>query len=423
MIKSSATPSHQMQPWFPSPILIAYFRNQMDPLVSFVKTLYSTQLLVSHPLKPLKSQLRLDLLSSPPKPPSRLKSLTHTDCRIFKFYSENFQNIRCGFEGSTGKCKKEPKERHVIEPVERKLKLNEKMIGSEYGVAELMEDVADRNCIGSDPDKYILNNPYIDKEKGSGYVRRGFVLTQCLGIQDKRYPYMYVLQSDGNFVSYDIKKKKAIWSTKSQGRGTKGSYSMAFQLDGNLVIYDAKGDPTWNSNTWRGSPDSFRVNVFYWYFKGGQMFLADSSGRNAWGTYPVIAHSAQRIEAKEADGAHSEYCLDLSGELRKCNGSKEQAFDIFTDGTIRNVASGQCLYASRPENATPISIGKCVVIDKSYLWQFPHIEGEFTQGVIVNQGAGKCLDNRAQKLVDGNVIQVFQCYDVWSEYWWIGGVP
>ncbi|KAK3804517.1 MAG: hypothetical protein J3R72DRAFT_144899, partial [Linnemannia gamsii] len=187
------------------------------------------------------------------------KIITKTDCRLFKFYYENFKDLRCGFEGSTGRCKKQPK-RNVIEPFFATLKIDEKMIGGETGAAEMIQDVADPNCLGSDPNKYILNQPHRSKGVDSGYTRRGFLLTQCLGVQDEKDPdYMYVLQSDGNFVSYNIKTKKAIWSTQSQGLGAKGSYSMFLQLDGNLVIYDAKGTPTWSSGSWHGSSTNFRI--------------------------------------------------------------------------------------------------------------------------------------------------------------------
>jgi hypothetical protein len=51
------------------------------------------------------------------------------------------------------------------------------------------------------------------------------------------------MQSDGNFVSYNSKTRQAVWSTGSQGLGTKGDYNMYFQDDGNLVIYDINGKP------------------------------------------------------------------------------------------------------------------------------------------------------------------------------------
>ncbi|KAF8946573.1 hypothetical protein BGZ47_000171 [Haplosporangium gracile] len=251
------------------------------------------------------------------------KYITKTDCRLFKFYYENFKDIRC----------------------------DESMIGSETGVAEMIQDVADPNCLGSDPNKYILNQPYRDKGIDTGYTRRGFLLTQCLGVQDERYPdYMYVLQSDGNFVSYNIKTKKAIWSTQSQGLGAKGSYSMFFQVDGNLVIYDAKGTPTWASGSWHGSSANFRIEPFYWYFKEGHMYLSDASGRFAWATRTVLAHTNQRIEAKDVNGGHTDYCLDYSSKLYKCAGGNDQEFNIYTDGTIRSAKSDYCLYASRAEN-------------------------------------------------------------------------
>ncbi|KAF9079923.1 hypothetical protein BGX23_002977 [Mortierella sp. AD031] len=350
----------------------------------------------------------------------RDKYITKTDCRLFKFYSDNFQNIRCGFEGSTGKCKKEPKARHVIEPILSKEKTDGKMKKEgEYGIDEYLQDVADSNCLGSDPKKYILNNTFRKQGADFGYTRRGFFLTQCLGVQDESHPdYMYVLQSDGNFVSYNIKTKKAIWSTQSQGHGAKGSYSMFFQLDGNLAIYDAKGTPIWASGTWDGSSTRFRNQPSLWYFREGHMFLADGVGNTAWATYTAVAHADKRIEAKDVNRGHSGYCLDYSSKLYKCDGSENQDFTFYTDGTIRSRKTGYCMYVFRAENEVPVQFGPCNPLDNRYLWEFPA-----AYGTIKNRAGNMCLDNKGQNLQGGNQIQVYECFDVWSERWWIGDIP
>ncbi|KAG0306383.1 hypothetical protein BGZ97_000766 [Linnemannia gamsii] len=352
----------------------------------------------------------------------RDKYITATDCRLFKFYSENFQKIRCGFEGSTGKCKREPKARYVIETILSNVQTDSKMKNEgAYGIDQYLQDVADPNCLGSDPKKYILNNTFKNKGADFGYTRRGFFLTQCLGVQDESHPdYMYVLQSDGNFVSYNIKTKKAIWSTQSQGHGAKGSYSMFFQLDGNLAIYDAKGTAIWASGTWDGSSTRFRNKPSIWYFNKGHMLLSDSVGNAAWATYTAVAHADKRIEAKDVNQGHSSYCLDYSSKLYKCDGSENQDFSFYTDGTIRSRKSGYCMYVFRAENEVPVQFGPCNPLDNRYLWDFPA-----GIGTIKNRAGNMCLDNKRQNLQAGNQIQIWECYNppVWSERWWIGDTP
>ncbi|KAH7028496.1 hypothetical protein BKA57DRAFT_525181 [Linnemannia elongata] len=296
----------------------------------------------------------------------------------------------------------EPKARHVIEPILSKKTTDGKMkFDGEYGIDEYLQDVADSNCLGSDPKKYVLNNTFRNKGANFGYTRRGFFLTQCLGVQDESNPdYMYVLQSDGNFVSYNIKTKKAIWSTQSQGHGAKGSYSMFFQLDGNLAIYDAKSTPIWASGTWDGSSTRFRNQPSLWYFREGHMVLADGVGNTAWATYTAVAHADKRIEAKDVKRGHSGYCLDYGSKLHKCDGSEDQDFTFYTDGTIRSRKTGYCMYVFRAENEVPVQFGPCNPLDNRYLWEFP------AAGTIKNRAGNMCLDNRGQNLQGGNQIQV-----------------
>eukprot|EP00597_Dinobryon_sp_UTEXLB2267_P000838 CAMPEP_0170076480 /NCGR_PEP_ID=MMETSP0019_2-20121128/13470_1 /TAXON_ID=98059 /ORGANISM="Dinobryon sp., Strain UTEXLB2267" /LENGTH=346 /DNA_ID=CAMNT_0010288197 /DNA_START=312 /DNA_END=1352 /DNA_ORIENTATION=- len=55
------------------------------------------------------------------------------------------------------------------------------------------------------------------------------------------------MQSDGNFVCYDV-YNKAIWSSRTNGKGY-SPYTLIVQDDRNIVVYD-KTSALWTSNTW-----------------------------------------------------------------------------------------------------------------------------------------------------------------------------
>ncbi|KAF9079433.1 hypothetical protein BGX23_004104, partial [Mortierella sp. AD031] len=270
------------------------------------------------------------------------KGVTKTDCQSMEFYNDRFKTLKCGLvDGIPMKCKK--LQRNIVKLKDVRLNKNEVSVDTGSNSAAHLDDVADYTCLGSDMSQYILNNSHANtKGKKHGYLTVGFGLTQCLGVRVPSDPdYAYVLQSDGNFVSYNTKTGKAVWSTQSQGRGVKGDYSIVFQRDGNLVIYDKYGTATWSSGTHFGSPDAFRVSVRYWQFHDGKMFLSDVGGRAAWGTSTFTAHVNERIEAKNSDGSHSGYCLEADPMkygtfLHKCDGTENQSWTIYTDGTIRH---------------------------------------------------------------------------------------
>ncbi|KAF8926052.1 hypothetical protein BGZ47_002921, partial [Haplosporangium gracile] len=162
------------------------------------------------------------------------KGLTQTDCRAMTFYNNGFTKLQCGLIGGEPlKCKK--LQRNFVKPKDVRLRTNEVLIDTGSGTAAHLEDIADYTCLGSDMSEYMLNAPV----RGSsyyGYFNLGVGLTQCLGVRvPSDLDHMYVLQSDGNFVSYNVGTGKAVSSTQSQGRGTPGDYSIVFQTDGNLV--------------------------------------------------------------------------------------------------------------------------------------------------------------------------------------------
>ncbi|SMH35561.1 D-mannose binding lectin [Rathayibacter oskolensis] len=56
--------------------------------------------------------------------------------------------------------------------------------------------------------------------------------------------YTFVMQTDGNAVTYDL-SGRATWSTGTQGRGD----HLAMQTDGNVVIYSGEDRPVWSTGT------------------------------------------------------------------------------------------------------------------------------------------------------------------------------
>ncbi|KAI1315431.1 hypothetical protein EDD11_000764 [Mortierella claussenii] len=327
------------------------------------------------------------------------KELTKTDCRTMTFYNDKFQNLKCGLVGKAEtKCKK--LQRSVVKLKDVVLNKKEVLVDTRSG----------RDEIGN---------------KNYGYFNLGVGLTQCLGVRVLSDPdHIYVLQSDGNFVSYNIKTGNAVSSTQSQGRGTKGDYSIIFQTDGNLVIYDKNGVAAWSSASYFGSPDAFRLKVDEWQFQDGHMYLTDSAGRAVWGTFPALAHADVTIQQKNPDGGSSGYCVDSGRNsggptyLSHCDTNRDfQRWNIFSDGSICNKQTGLCLYDLHGENDKYVAVDVCNLNDKRYQWQ---LHGD---GTIRNRNSNKCLNNWGQRLEAYNQIQVHDCVNAWSEKWWIGGIP
>jgi hypothetical protein len=233
------------------------------------------------------------------------------------------------------------------------------------------------------------------------------------------------LQSDGNFVSYNTKTGKTISSTNSHGLGTKGDYSILFQPDGNLVIYDINGKATWSTASYSGSPDAYRLKAQHWQFIYGQMYVSDDAGHAIWSTTKAFVFEEVPIQQKNRDGGGSGYCLDAGDnrdgsptKLNVCNGSRRQRWSVYTDGTISNMESDLCLATNDIINESLVYMSKCNPESQHHRWQVG------LHGTIRNRESGKCLDNRAQQLVVGNTIQLWECYSppVWSETWFVDRV-
>lgn len=80
--------------------------------------------------------------------------------------------------------------------------------------------------------------------------------------------YIAQMQSDGNFVIYNVSGSSAIpkWNTRTHvsyatTNTTKGSY-IRMQQDGNLVVYDSSGKALWHTKTNYGAQSGYVYKLF-----------------------------------------------------------------------------------------------------------------------------------------------------------------
>ncbi|KAK3839875.1 MAG: hypothetical protein J3R72DRAFT_511502 [Linnemannia gamsii] len=293
-------------------------------------------------------------------------TISKTDCRAMQFYAKEFKGIKCGLDGTDEKCKAMTKDivdlKTIVLP---RTAPPFKRLPRD----ELLADIDDQNCLGADVSKYFIIPP--DDHGGYGSVGRGFFLSQCLAD------------------------------------------------DGNLVIYDISGKPIWSSGTQDRSPSNFRLKTEYWQFRDGHMYIFDANGRASWGSSSSVAHNKVPIQQKSHDGGSSGYCLDAGKTgiplLNKCNGSDNQLWTIFTSGFIMNTR-GLCLADLYSKNESQVYLQQCEQHKNNQWYLYP-------DGTIRNSKTNMCLDNRGQQLQVGNPIQVYECFEVWSEKWWVGGFP
>merc|ERR1712232_12657 len=89
------------------------------------------------------------------------------------------------------------------------------------------------------------------KTMSSDRLTNGASLTQGNSLQSTNQAYFITMQGDGNLVLYvstDHRPHNAVWSSKSNGKGT-APYKLIMQDDGNLVVYDTYSTAIWASNT------------------------------------------------------------------------------------------------------------------------------------------------------------------------------
>ncbi|ROS29434.1 D-mannose binding lectin [Rathayibacter sp. PhB127] len=83
--------------------------------------------------------------------------------------------------------------------------------------------------------------------------------------------YRFVLQTDGNAVTYDA-SGRATFSTGTEGRGDR----LVMQADGNLVIYAADGRPVWFTGTDGEAGAAVRIQ------SDGNLVVSRANGSPAW---------------------------------------------------------------------------------------------------------------------------------------------
>ncbi|NQX03851.1 hypothetical protein HQQ82_03455 [Rathayibacter sp. VKM Ac-2856] len=83
--------------------------------------------------------------------------------------------------------------------------------------------------------------------------------------------YRFVLQSDGNAVTYDA-SGRAVFSTGTEGRGDR----LVMQADGNVVVYTADGRPVWSTGTADEAGAALRIQI------DGNLVVSRADGSPAW---------------------------------------------------------------------------------------------------------------------------------------------
>ncbi|KAG0050582.1 hypothetical protein BGZ83_004640 [Gryganskiella cystojenkinii] len=281
-----------------------------------------------------------------------------------------------------------------------------------------------RKCLGADISQYSIVYPTEKKSiPKTGWFIRGTSLSQCSAVRVRSNPnYFYAMQSDGNFVAYDISTGKATSSTNSAGLGTQGDYKILFQKDGNLVIYDTTGKVIWSSGTYDGGINTMRLKPGFWSFSNGGYGIVDAAqGGNLygamWGTETHYAYQKVSIQLKSTD-----YCLDAGGTtsgtatmLKKCNGGVSQKWTIFTDGRIMSSQTGilsLCLdnSAFNAVEGAPITVYRCTG-KSNQKWQL------LSDGTIANPAVNYCVDLLNNARADGQKIQMWHCTAGVAQQW------
>ena len=116
--------------------------------------------------------------------------------------------------------------------------------------------------------------------------------------------YRFVLQSDGNAVTYDA-SGRAVFSTGTQGRGDR----LVMQSDGNLVIYAADGRPVWFTGTGDETGSSVRIQ------SDGNLVVSRADGSPAW-----ASSTGSRIAAPPTDSLYATETLRAGQRLTSGDG-------------------------------------------------------------------------------------------------------
>ncbi|KAG0318486.1 hypothetical protein BGZ99_005647 [Dissophora globulifera] len=324
-----------------------------------------------------------------------ISGVSALDCRAMGYYNAAFpiQPTVCVKKKVSGAivCDKNRAKFVTVGLVETKVATDQFYVQPKAGGhdEELM-DIDSSTCLGNDITKYTVVNPVESSDGSTGIMNGGFIISQCEAVQVESDPgYFYAMQSDGNFVGYELITGKAVSKTGSNGLGTKGNYQIAFQENGDLAIYDINGDRTWSSGTYLGADNSLRLEANNLWFNAGSFGIFDtqnrvmySNGRSLYVTFEEV-----NLQIKGTT-----YCLDASQNigggpafLYQCtDGAENQRWRILSDGHIQDDLTGKLF--------------------KSQQWKL------LSDGTIQNvESPNYCLTNTKASLTNLNPIQMWPC--------------
>ncbi|KAI9329508.1 ricin B lectin domain-containing protein [Zopfochytrium polystomum] len=335
-----------------------------------------------------------------------LSAITENDCLAIKYYNDGFPEVRwCKVVRSgIGRCFNA--KLAYAQPSLQSIRLRGNQKSTVVGHDELLLDSDEISCTGADPSLYTLietdNINFLE-----GYVYPDFSLYECQGLTTSSSSnYIYVMQSDGNFVSYDLNTGAAIWSTNTGGQGDRG-YSIVFQSDGNVVTSSNSGDIIWSSGTYGTSPLTFGLGGEKLYLQSsGHMSIVGGGGITLWSSRDEIVY--QDIPLRM-----SRYGLCLVGaenvsaglpQLYACNSTPDQMWTVTTLGEIISTQSGLCLMAyPDPLIGAPLVMLLPCDGESASRWNFLSI------GEICNQRFRSCLGATPDNPSSGSELRVSPC--------------
>ncbi len=114
----------------------------------------------------------------------------------------------------------------------------------------------------------------------SGILYPGSQLKSGQSISSGNGTYKLIMQTDGNFVLYDVPAGRALWNSGTFGNGNRAE----LQNDGNLVVYNNANIAMWNSGT------SGKASSYLAIQDDGNMVIY-TPFFHKWGTTPNTADS------------------------------------------------------------------------------------------------------------------------------------
>lgn len=144
------------------------------------------------------------------------------------------------------------------------------------GIGMLIRAYKHQNILLRKLNRYSRGRSVPGKFKGSNSLVSGSWMNEGEYLRANNGQHKFVIQGDGNLVLYS--GKKAIWSSKTSGKG-KYPFKLKMQNDGNLVVY-GMGKAVWSTRTNRKGRGPFRLVMQ----SDRNVVLYDSLGRALWST-------------------------------------------------------------------------------------------------------------------------------------------